>query len=170
MRYQSESLKMAMLCLASTVILGYAHAGDEKDKTAEFQARYDIFTQAYLRKDLKTLGKMLAPDFKTGSYKRPIDRATLLDGCAKSNGFFKTRYRKVLGVNINQNKATTMVDQITIGTFPDPKSGIKHHLELRIRCYDTWIKSPVGWQLKHMKTVHTKATEDGKPYKGKVQS
>ncbi|MDR3692050.1 MAG: nuclear transport factor 2 family protein [Fimbriimonas sp.] len=135
-----------------------------------FQSRYDQFTKAYSAKDLKTLGSLLAPDFKTGSYARPIDKKMLLESCARSNGVFQTRTRKVLTAVMNGNKASTMVRQVTVGTFHDRKKNLKHEIVLVIVCADTWIKSPTGWQIRHMKNIHTTATQDGKPYKGHIET
>ena len=161
-----KNVSTAVLALCVMSVFGFgASQGDAK---AIFQARYNLFTTAYLARDTKTLGTLLSPDFKTGSYTRPIDRKLMLETCAKDKSFLKTKSRQVLSAIINRNKASVLMRQITIGKVPDRKTNKDHVFQLELICADTWINNGGVWQLKHMKTVHAKATQDGKPYKGKI--
>ena len=163
------NLKRAVVSVALIgAMIGFTSAAPVQDAKTIFQARYDLFTKAFLTKDTKTLGNLLAPDFYTGPYGKKIDRVMMMASCLKSNGLFETRSRKVLTAVINNNKASVMVRQVSERSTPDKKTGKVHVFRLEIVCSDTWVKNAGNWQIKHMKTVRAKGFQDGKQYKGKI--
>lgn len=158
------------ILLPLVLTTGLASAFSQKDPKVLFQTQYDKLTRAYLAKDLRALGALIAPDYKGGSYSREVNRAKFLDECAKSRGIFTTKSRKVLGAIVNKDKANVFVRSFTFGKLADRKTGMVHSFEIELLCTDTWVKNSKGWQMKHMKVVHTKTTADGKPFRGRVIS
>jgi hypothetical protein len=134
----------------------------------QFQELYNQYTKAYLGKDATSLQRLLAPDFHTGSLSHPVDKKLLIDGAMHPSNSLRTNYRKVLQVVINKDKASVMVHQISIGLSTDPKTHKNHEFRLELDCADSWVKNSGQWQIHRMKTLRAKATQDGKPFKGRI--
>ena len=156
---------LAVLLIAESVPVA-VRADSKNDTRKELKAAYVRIVDALKNNDPAVFEELLAPDFQVKLINGEThDREWILNYIRNNAKAFKVLKLsiKIKKLTVSGNEAIALIEQKSSRTLNDAE-GKSHRLDVGAIQQETWVKTAVGWRLRHnveLKRLYVK--QDGKP-------